>query len=199
MEEMFMREAVAAAAEGVSRGDGGPFGAVVVREGRVVARAWNRVIRDQDPTAHAEVNAIREACRVLERFHLEDCELYTSCEPCPMCLGAIAWSRIPRVIFGASRHAAAAAPLDGRRPPRPAHGRGDGAVHAAGERREAVPGAGRGGEGGGVLAEREERSREKNEKKKKNSVSREKLVFCFFSPFKLAKTATTTNATHALV
>jgi len=107
MEEMFMREAVAAAAEGVSRGDGGPFGAVVVREGRVVARAWNRVIRDQDPTAHAEVNAIREACRVLERFHLEDCELYTSCEPCPMCLGAIYWARLSAVCYAATRGDAA--------------------------------------------------------------------------------------------
>ena len=107
MEEHFMREAVAAAAEGVARGDGGPFGAVVVREGRVIARAWNRVILDQDPTAHAEVNAIREACRLLGRFHLEECELYTSCEPCPMCLGAIYWARLRAVHYAADRGDAA--------------------------------------------------------------------------------------------
>ena len=97
MELDFMREAVAAAQEGVSRLDGGPFGAVIVRNRQVIVRACNRVIRDQDPTAHAEVNAIRAACRVLGRFHLEDCDLYTSCEPCPMCLGAIYWARLAKV------------------------------------------------------------------------------------------------------
>ena len=107
MQERFMREAVAAAAAGVARGDGGPFGAVIVRDGRIVARAWNRVVRDQDPTAHAEVNAIREACRALGRFHLEDCELYTSCEPCPMCLGAIYWARLSAVYYAATRDDAA--------------------------------------------------------------------------------------------
>lgn len=104
-----MREAVSAAEHGVSRRDGGPFGAVVVREGRVVARAWNRVILENDPTAHAEVNAIREACRLLGRFHLEDCELYTSCEPCPMCLGAIYWAGLPIVYYAATRDDAAGA------------------------------------------------------------------------------------------
>ena len=98
-----MREAVSAAEHGVLRRDGGPFGAVVVREGRVVSRAWNRVILENDPTAHAEVNAIREACRLLGRFHLEDCELYTSCEPCPMCLGAIYWAGLPIVYYAATR------------------------------------------------------------------------------------------------
>ena len=102
-----MREAVSASAEGVSRREGGPFGAVVVRDGRVVARAWNRVILDQDPTAHAEVNAIREACRKLSRFHLEDCDLYTSCEPCPMCLGAVYWARLRTVYYAATRDDAA--------------------------------------------------------------------------------------------
>ena len=104
-----MREAVSAAEHGVSRRDGGPFGAVVVREGRVVSRAWNRVILENDPTAHAEVNAIREACRLLGRFHLEDCELYTSCEPCPMCLGAIYWAGLPIVYYAATRDDAAGA------------------------------------------------------------------------------------------
>ena len=107
MELDFMREAVAAAQEGVSRRDGGPFGAVIVRNGQVIVRACNRVIRALDPTAHAEVNAIREACRILGRFHLEDCDLYTSCEPCPMCLGAIFWTRLRTVYYAATRDDAA--------------------------------------------------------------------------------------------
>lgn len=104
-----MDAAIAASAEGVAKRDGGPFGAVVVCQGKVVARAWNRVIREQDPTAHAEINAIREACRALGRFHLEDCELYTSCEPCPMCLGAIYWAKLGAVYYAAARGDAAAA------------------------------------------------------------------------------------------
>jgi tRNA(Arg) A34 adenosine deaminase TadA len=108
MEQDFMCEAVAAAQAGVTRQDGGPFGAVIVRNGQIISRACNRVIREQDPTAHAEVNAIREACRVLGRIHLEDCDLYTSCEPCPMCLGAIYWARLRSVYFAATRNDAAA-------------------------------------------------------------------------------------------
>lgn len=108
MSVSFMRDAVEASRDGVERRDGGPFGAVIVRNGEVIARAWNRVIRDQDPTAHAEVNAIRAACRVLGRFHLGDCELYTSCEPCPMCLGAIYWARLKTVYYAATRDDAAA-------------------------------------------------------------------------------------------
>jgi guanine deaminase len=107
MEQDFMRAAVEAAQGGVSRQEGGPFGAVIVRNGQILSSACNRVIREQDPTAHAEVNAIREACRLLGRFHLEDCDLYTSCEPCPMCLGAIYWSRLRAVYFAAAREAAA--------------------------------------------------------------------------------------------
>ena len=103
MEKRFMDAAVEAAREGMTRGDGGPFGAVIVRDGKILSRAWNRVIRDQDPTAHAEVNAIREACRVLGRFHLEACDLYTSCEPCPMCLGAIYWAGLRTVFYAATR------------------------------------------------------------------------------------------------
>lgn len=112
MEKAFISAAVSASAEGVARRDGGPFGAVVVSGGRIIARAWNRVIRDQDPTAHAEMNAIREACRVLGRFHLEDCELYTSCEPCPMCLGGIYWAKLGAVYYAASREDAALAGFD---------------------------------------------------------------------------------------
>jgi tRNA(Arg) A34 adenosine deaminase TadA len=107
MVQDFMSAAVAAACEGVARQDGGPFGAVVVRNGQILARACNQVIRDQDPTAHAEVNAIRGACRALGRFHLEDCDLYTSCEPCPMCLGAIYWARLRTVFYAATRNDAA--------------------------------------------------------------------------------------------
>jgi len=111
-EQRLMHEAVAAAAEGIRRRDGGPFGAVVVRDGRVIARAWNRVVADRDPTAHAEVNAIRAACAELGRFNLDDCELYTSCEPCPMCLGAIYWARLRAVHYAATRADAAATGFD---------------------------------------------------------------------------------------
>ena len=108
----FMQEAVRLARKGMRAGDGGPFGAVVVRDGIIVARGWNRVLRTQDPTAHAEITAIREACQALGRFHLEDCELYTSCEPCPMCLGAILWSRLQAIHYAATRADAAAVGFD---------------------------------------------------------------------------------------
>lgn len=95
-----MAEAIRLSIENVRSGCGGPFGAVVVREGKIVARAANRVTAINDPTAHAEVLAIREACQKLLSFELRGCELYTSCEPCPMCLGAIYWARLDRVYFG---------------------------------------------------------------------------------------------------
>lgn len=102
-----MRQALRLALEHMHAGEGGPFGAVVVRAGEVVGEGWNRVIATNDPTAHAEVQAIRAACARLGRFELPDCELYTSCEPCPMCLGAAYWARIPRIYFAADRHEAA--------------------------------------------------------------------------------------------
>ncbi len=108
----FMREAIRLAESGVRRGDGGPFGAVVVRDGVIVGRGWNRVIADKDPTAHAEVNAIRDACRNLDSFQLEGCELYTSCQPCPMCLAAAYWARIDRLWYGATSQDAAAIGFD---------------------------------------------------------------------------------------
>ncbi|MFN7961211.1 MAG: nucleoside deaminase [Thermoanaerobaculia bacterium] len=108
----FMREALRLAQEGMERGDGGPFGCVVVRAGEIVGRGNNRVTSTNDPTAHAEVVAIREACQHLATFQLEDCELYTSCEPCPMCLAAIYWSRIPRVFYANTRDDAAAIGFD---------------------------------------------------------------------------------------
>ena len=90
--ERFLREAIRVATENIESG-GGPFGAVVVRDGEVIARATNRVTPNNDPTAHAEIEAIREACRVLGTFQLDDCEIYASSEPCPMCLGAVYWAR----------------------------------------------------------------------------------------------------------
>lgn len=97
-----MREAISLATESVSRG-GGPFGAVVVKDGEIVAGSSNSVTLDNDPTAHAEVNAIRKACRKLGTFDLSGCTIYTSCEPCPMCLGAIYWANIGRIFYGNTR------------------------------------------------------------------------------------------------
>ncbi len=107
-----MKLAVEEARRGVLEGHGGPFGAVIVRNGEVVAAAHNTVVHSKDPTAHAEVNAIRMASARLGRFDLSDCELYTTCEPCPMCLAAIHWARIPVVYQGATRQDAAAAGFD---------------------------------------------------------------------------------------
>ena len=98
----FMREAIRLANESVRCG-GGPFGAVVVKDGEIVAGSANRVTIDNDPTAHAEVNTIREACRKLGTFDLSGCSIYTSCEPCPMCLGAIYWAHIDRIYYGNTR------------------------------------------------------------------------------------------------
>jgi len=107
-----MREAIRLAAEGVRRGDGGPFGAVVVRDGEIIGRGWNRVVAQQDPTAHAEVNAIRDACRRLGDFRLAGCRLYTSCEPCPMCLAAAYWARLEQVWYAATGEDAEAVGFD---------------------------------------------------------------------------------------
>ena len=112
MANAFMQEAIERAVENAQSGRGGPFAAVVVKEGRIIAAGANCVTSTNDPTAHAEVNAIREACRVLRTFQLTGCEIYTSCEPCPMCLGAIYWARPERVYFGATAADAAAAGFD---------------------------------------------------------------------------------------
>src|SRR6204780_4440504 len=95
-----MARAIELAIENVRSGRGGPFGAVIVKDGRVVAEGANRVASANDPTAHAEIVAIRAACSALGAFQLDGCDLYTTCEPCPMCLGAIYWARIGRVFFG---------------------------------------------------------------------------------------------------
>ena len=97
-----MREAIRLADESVRNG-GGPFGAVIVKNNTIIAGSSNSVTLDNDPTAHAEVNAIRKACRLLKTFDLSGCTIYTSCEPCPLCLGAIYWSRIDRIYYGNTR------------------------------------------------------------------------------------------------
>lgn len=101
-DRQFMREAIRLANESVQRG-GGPFGAVVVKDGQIIAGSANSVTIDLDPTAHAEVNTIRAACRRLGTFDLSGCVIYTSCEPCPMCLGAIYWAHIDRIYYGNTR------------------------------------------------------------------------------------------------
>ena len=107
-----MQQAIALAADNVTSGRGGPYGAIIVKDNQLIAASGNRVTRTLDPTAHAEVAAIRLACKKLNDFQLHGCILYTSCEPCPMCLGAIYWARLAKVYFACSRHDAAAANFD---------------------------------------------------------------------------------------
>lgn len=111
-DEDFVREAIRLAREGMTTGQGGPFGCVIVRDGEIVGRGCNQVTSTNDPTAHAEVVAIRDACRNLNTFQLEGCTLYASCEPCPMCLGAIYWARPSRIVYGAVHTDAATAGFD---------------------------------------------------------------------------------------
>jgi tRNA(Arg) A34 adenosine deaminase TadA len=110
--ERFMRRAVELSAERMRKGSGGPFGAIIVRDGKIVAEGWNCVTSINDPTAHAEVTAIRAACDRLGTFSLQGCDIYTSCEPCPMCLAAIHWARLDRIFFANSREDAAAIGFD---------------------------------------------------------------------------------------
>lgn len=111
MHRQFLQYAVDLARQNVANG-GGPFGAIVVQGEQIIASSGNRVTPNLDPTAHAEVMAIRQACQVVGDFQLTDCVLYTSCEPCPMCLGAIYWARLKAVYFACNRHDAAAAGFD---------------------------------------------------------------------------------------
>ena len=108
----FMRQAIALATENVVSGRGGPFGAVIVKDGKVIATGANQVTATNDPTAHAEVTAIRNACTALAGFSLEGCEIYTSCEPCPMCLAAIYWARCTTIYYGCTAEDAAKAGFD---------------------------------------------------------------------------------------
>ena len=103
----FMREAIRLSIENVESGNGGPFGAVVVKDGKIIAGGANEVTSSNDPTAHAEVVAIRKACEVLGSFQLDDCEIYCSCEPCPMCLGAIYWARPNKIYYANTKKDAA--------------------------------------------------------------------------------------------
>jgi tRNA(Arg) A34 adenosine deaminase TadA len=112
MNPKFMRVAIRLSIDMMRCGKGGPFGAVVVKSGKVVGRGCNEVTSSNDPTAHAEIVAIRDACRRLKTFDLERCELYTSCEPCPMCLSAIYWARIHKVFYGNTRKDAAKIAFD---------------------------------------------------------------------------------------
>jgi guanine deaminase len=110
--DKFMKEAVEEALKGVRENHGGPFGAVIVKNGEIISKAHNEVIKNNDPTDHAEMMAIREASKKLERFDLSDCELYTSCEPCPMCFAAIHWAKIKKVYYGCTRKDAASIGFD---------------------------------------------------------------------------------------
>ena len=112
MEEKFMDEAVRVSRKHMESGEGGPFGCVIVKDGQIVGIGWNNVLSSGDPTAHAEVCAIRDACRNLNTHQLTGCELYTSCEPCPMCLGAIYWARPDTVYYANTREDAAAIGFD---------------------------------------------------------------------------------------
>jgi len=111
----FLREAIQLSIDRMQAGEGGPFGAVVVKDGQVVGRGWNRVVSTNDPTAHAEIVAIRDACSRLGTFSLAGCEIYVSCEPCPMCLAAIYWARITQLFYAATREDAAKAGFDDER------------------------------------------------------------------------------------
>jgi len=114
MNPQYLKEAIALSRERMLANEGGPFGAVIVRGDQVVGRGWNQVTSTNDPTAHAEIVAIRTACRNLQTFSLAGCELYSSCEPCPMCLAAILWSRLDRICYAATCDDAAAAGFDDR-------------------------------------------------------------------------------------
>ncbi len=106
--EKYLKRTIELACQGSQHGEGGPFGALIVHQDQVIAESWNQVLSSCDPTAHAEIGAIRTASRHLGRFHLEDCVLYTSSEPCPMCLAAAYWARISRIVFANTRAEAAA-------------------------------------------------------------------------------------------
>jgi len=110
--QYFMGEAIKEAIKGMNANEGGPFGCVIVKNDQIIGRGHNRVTSTNDPTAHAEVMAIREACSQLNNFQLEDCIIYTSCEPCPMCLGAIYWARPKKVYYGCNQQDAAAIGFD---------------------------------------------------------------------------------------
>lgn len=111
-DKFFLKKAIDLALQGMHNNEGGPFGAVIVKDGKIVGEGWNKVTSTNDPTAHAEVTAIRDACKNVGHFQLEGCTIYSSCEPCPMCLGAIYWARPERLVYAASKQDAAAIDFD---------------------------------------------------------------------------------------
>lgn len=110
--EQFLQRALRLAADHSANGNNGPFGAVIVKDDQIISTGWNQVVEKHDPTAHAEIMAIRQACEKLETFNLQGCALYASCEPCPMCLSAIYWARLDIIYYAATRHDAASAGFD---------------------------------------------------------------------------------------
>lgn len=112
MDERFLRQAIRLSIDKMEAGEAGPFGAVVARDGQIVGESWNRVTSSNDPTAHAEIVAIRDACSRLGAFTLSGCEIYSSCQPCPMCLSAIYWARLDRLYYAASAGDAARVGFD---------------------------------------------------------------------------------------
>lgn len=112
MKSVFMQRAIELSLEHMEKGEGGPFGAVIVKNGKIIGEGWNQVTSTCDPTAHAEIVAIRHACKESENFSLEGAEIYTSCEPCPMCLTAILWARIGKIYYANTRQDAAAIGFD---------------------------------------------------------------------------------------
>ena len=112
MNKEFMEHAIKLASDAVANNIGGPFGAVIVKDGVIIGRGNNQVLANNDPTAHAEVVAIRNACKNINNFQLDECEVFTSCEPCPMCLGALYWARVKRVVYANTRYDAAAIEFD---------------------------------------------------------------------------------------
>lgn len=111
-DKIYLKKAIELAREGIEGGVGGPFGCIIVKDGIIIGQGCNSVTSTNDPTAHAEIVAIRDACRYLEDYQLTDCAVYTSCEPCPMCLGALYWARPRRVVYAATRDEAADAGFD---------------------------------------------------------------------------------------
>ena len=112
IEQRFLERAIELSRQGMQKGHGGPFGCVIVKDGEIVGEGFNEVILNNDPTAHAEIVAIRNACQTLKTFQLANCDVYTSCEPCPMCMGAIYWARPTRVIYANTKLDAAAVNFD---------------------------------------------------------------------------------------
>ena len=112
IDTFFLQQTIELAIENVRTGKGGPFAAIITKNNELIAKGTNVVTASNDPTAHAEISAIRDACRALHHFQLEECTLYASCEPCPMCLGAIYWARIKRVVFAANKYQAEKAGFD---------------------------------------------------------------------------------------